>query len=65
MAKIAYRLSEEAYALAREVLAKLIVLQSVDKLPAIAKSNLRSLRKVLDEIDKVLKDLETKHDLRF
>ena len=62
---VAVRLSEEAYALSREILSKLLVLLDLDeeRLPITAKLNLKSLKRVLNEIDKLLKELEIKHDI--
>ena len=54
-------LSEQSLALAKEILSKLLLLMSEDRLPPTAKSNLENLRKVLNEIDKLLKELEIKY----
>ena len=63
MSKTAISLSDEALALAKEILSKLLVLSNKEELPATAKLNLKNLRKVLNEIDKALRELEIKHDI--
>ena len=61
MSKMSIVLSEQSLALAKEILSKLLLLMSEEELPATAKSNLKILRKVLNEIDKALRELEIKH----
>ena len=63
MSKTAISLSEEALTLAREIWSKLLVLSNKKELPVTAKLNLKNLRKVLNEIDKALRELEIKHDI--
>ena len=58
---VAVRLSEESLALARELLAKLLVLLEVEKLPATAKSNIISLERTVEEIHKTIKQIKSKH----
>jgi len=61
MSKTAIVLSEQSLALAKEILSKLLLLMSEEELPATAKSNLRDLRKIINNINKVLKELEIKY----
>jgi len=55
------RFTEEANALAKELLAKLLLLLEKDDIPVTAKHNLRSLEEVLKEINKTLELLKLKH----
>ena len=58
---VATRLSEESLALSKELLAKLLVLLEVEKLPATAKSNIISLERIVEEIHKTIKQIKSKH----
>ena len=58
---LAGRLSEQCVALAREILAKLLLILEAEKLPATAKSNLLSLEKTVEEIHKTIKQIKLKH----
>ena len=55
------RITEEANALAKELLAKLLLLLEKGDIPVTAKHNLRSLEEVLKEINKTLELLKLKH----
>jgi len=63
MSKMSIVLSEQSLALAKEILSKLLLLMSEDRLPPTAKSNLKNLKRVLNGIDKALRELEIKHDI--
>ena len=54
-------LTEECVALAREILAKLLILLEAEKLPATAKSNIITLEKTVEEIHKTIKQIKLKH----
>lgn len=54
-------LTEESVALARELLAKLLLLSEVEKLPAVARSNILTLERTVEEIHKTIKQIKSKH----
>ena len=55
------RLTEESIALAKEILAKLFVLLEAKKLPPVARSNILTLEKIVEEIHKTIKQIKSKH----